>query len=55
MFTDSTSLIFKDTKVTRLFDEKRNVLVYVAVSRRVIEGAPANAISTVPVQPWSAR
>ena len=55
VFADSTSLIFKDTKVTRLFDEKRNVLVYVAVSRRVIEGAPANAISTVPVQPWSAR
>jgi CreA protein len=55
VFSDSTSLIFKDTKVTRLIDEKRNVLVYVAVSRRVIEGAPANAISTVPVQPWPAR
>ena len=55
VFSDSTSLIFKDTKVTRLIDEKRNVLVYVAVSRRVIDGAPANAISTVPVQPWTAR
>ncbi|NJD24273.1 MAG: hypothetical protein FIB06_02600 [Betaproteobacteria bacterium] len=55
VFSDSTSLIFKDTKVARLFDEKRNVLVYVAVSRRVIEGVPANALSTVPVAPWEAR
>lgn len=54
VFSDDTSLIFKETKVTRLVDRKRNVLVYLAISRRVIEGAPANAISTVPVQPWAA-
>ena len=28
-----------------LRDEKRNVLVYLAISRKIIEGAPANAIS----------
>jgi len=52
VFSDSTSLIFKETKVSRLIDRKRNVLVYLAISRRVIDGAPTNAISSVPVQPW---
>src|SRR4051794_18424565 len=52
VFSESTSLLFKDTKVVRMYDAKRNTLVYVAVSRRVIEGSPMNAISTVPVQRW---
>jgi CreA protein len=29
--------------------------VYLAISRKLIEGAPANAISTVPVMPWGGR
>ena len=55
VFSESTSIFFKNTKVIRLFDAKRNTLVYVAVSRKVIEGSPMNAISTVPVQRWDAR
>jgi len=55
VFSQSTSVFFKDTKVVRMHDAKRNTLVYVAVSRKVIEGSPMNAISTVPVQPWGAR
>ena len=55
VFSESTSVFFKNTKVIRLFDAKRNTLVYVAVSRKVIEGSPMNAISTVPVQRWDAR
>ena len=54
-FTEDTSLFFKETKVIRLFDEKRNTLVYVAISRKIIEGAPANSISTVPIMPWNAQ
>lgn len=53
VFSDSTSLIFKETRVSRLVDRKRNVLVYLAISRKLIEGAPANAISSVPIQPWN--
>ena len=52
VFTEDTSLLFKETKIHRFLDRKRNVLIYLAISRRVIEGAPANAISTVPIQPW---
>ena len=54
-FSESTSLFFKDTKVTRLFDAKRNTLIYLAISRKLIEGAPANSLSTVPIMPWSEK
>lgn len=52
VFSDDTSLIFKETKISRFIDRKRNVLVYLAISRKLIEGAPSNAISSVPIQPW---
>jgi CreA protein len=54
-FSEDTSLFFKETKVSRLFDANRNTLVYVAISRKLIEGAPANSISTVPIMPWSEK
>jgi CreA protein len=54
-FSANTSLLFKETSVHRLFDRKRNTLVYLAISRKVIDGAPVNAVSSVPVQPWGAR
>ncbi|MDD1621649.1 MAG: CreA family protein [Methylococcaceae bacterium] len=52
VFTENTSLLFKSTNITRLWDAKHNTLVYLAISRKVIEGAPANSVSTVPVMPW---
>lgn len=55
VFSEDTSLMFKETSIHRSFDEKRNVLIYLAISRKIIEGAPANAISTVTVQPWGGR
>ena len=54
-FSEDTSLFFKETKVSRMFDEKRNTLVYVAISRKLIEGAPANSISSVPIMPWTGK
>lgn len=51
-FSSQTSIFFKQTRVTRLFDAKRNTLVYVAISRKLVDGAPANSISTVPIMPW---
>ena len=55
VFSENTSLLFKETKIHRFIDRKRNVLIYLAISRKIIEGAPANAISTVPIQPWGGR
>ena len=52
VYSSRTSVFFKHTHVFRLLDQKRNTLVYLAVSDRLIEGSPQNAISTVPVMPW---
>lgn len=52
VFSEDTSLLFKETRIMRLWDEANRTLVYLAISRRIIEGAPANSISTVPVMPW---
>ena len=52
MFDERRSLIFKSLQVVRFFDPKRNVLIYVAYSDRVMTGSPQNSISTVPLAPW---
>lgn len=52
VFTEDTSLLFKETRVVRMWDAKHSTLVYLGISRKLIEGAPANSISTVPVMPW---
>lgn len=52
VFDERRSLIFKTLQVVRFFDRKRNVLVYVSYSDRIIEGSPQNSISTVPIMGW---
>ncbi|MGI9211881.1 MAG: CreA family protein [Methylococcaceae bacterium] len=52
VFNEDTSLFFKSTRVIRLMDEPHHTLVYLAISRKLIEGAPANSVSTVPIMPW---
>ncbi len=53
VFSEGTSLLFKETRVVRIWDEANRTLVYLAISRKLINGAPANSLSTVPVMPWS--
>jgi len=52
VFDERRSLLFKTLQVVRFLDRKRNVLVYVAYSDRIIEGSPKNSISTVPIMNW---
>lgn len=52
VFSEDTSLVFKETRVVRLWDEKNRTLVYLGISRKLIDGAPANSVSTVPVMGW---
>jgi CreA protein len=54
-FTEKTSIFFKKTRIYRIPDLKRNTLVYLAISAKLIEGSPANAISAVPIMPWPAK
>ena len=55
VFAEDTSILFKETRVVRLWDEANKTLVYLAISRKLIDGAPANSISTVPVMPWAGK
>ena len=52
VFDERRSLLFKTLQVVRFFDRKRNVLIYVAYSDRIIEGSPKNSISSVPIMGW---
>ena len=52
MFRRRRSLFFKKMQIVRGCDVKRNVLVYVVYSDRLIEGSPKNSTSTVPIMPW---
>jgi CreA protein len=54
VFSERRSILFKTLQVVRFHDEKRNVLVYLVYSDKVIEGSPKNSISTVPIMPWPA-
>ena len=52
VFRKRRSLLFKKMQIVRGCDEKRNVLVYMVYSDRIIEGSPKNSTSTVPIMPW---
>ena len=54
VYAEHTSIFFKHTNVFRIVDKKRNTLVYLAISDKIVEGSPQNAISTVPIMPWGA-
>ena len=54
VYAEHTSIFFKHTNVFRIVDKKRNTLVYLAISDKLVEGSPQNAISTVPIMPWGA-
>jgi CreA protein len=52
VFRQRRSLLFKKMQIVRGCDVKRNVLVYMVYSDRIIEGSPKNSTSTVPIMPW---
>jgi CreA protein len=52
MFRQRRSLFFKKMQIVRGCDTKRNVLVYMVYSDKLIEGSPKNSTSTVPIMPW---
>ena len=49
VFNERISLVFKRLRIVRMVDKKRNTLVYLTYSDRLIEGSPQNAITAVPV------
>lgn len=54
VFSARRSLFFKRVQIVRGCDIRRNVLVYLIYTDKIIEGSPENSVSTVPLMPWGA-
>ncbi len=52
VFRQSRSMLFKKMQIVRGCDTRRNVLVYLVYSDRLVDGSPKNSTSTVPIMPW---
>lgn len=50
VFKKDTSLLFKTMQVVRFHDRKRDVLVYLVYSDKIIDGSPKNSVSAVAVE-----
>ncbi|MGG1944309.1 CreA family protein [Trinickia sp. NRRL B-1857] len=49
VFTERMSFIFKALHVVRIVDTKRNALVYLTYSDRIVSGSAKNSVSAVPL------
>jgi CreA protein len=52
VFRERRSLIWKKMQIVRGCDAKRNVLIYMVYSDKLIDGSPKNSTSSVPIMPW---
>ena len=52
VFKQRTSILFKKIQVVRFYDEKRNTLIYLSYSDKLIDGSPKNSLSAVVIRPW---
>nr|WP_321513569.1 CreA family protein [uncultured Pseudodesulfovibrio sp.] len=50
VFKKGTSLVFKSMQVVRFYDKKRDVIVYMVYSDRMVEGSPKNSVTVVKVK-----
>lgn len=49
VFNERLSILFKRLRIVRMVDAKRNALVYMTYSEKLIEGSPQNSVTAVPV------
>ncbi len=52
VFSQRSSILFKELHVVRFLDDKRNTLVYLTYSDKLIDGSPKNSISAVVIREW---
>jgi CreA protein len=49
VFNERLSIVFKRLRVVRMVDAKRNTLVYLTYSDKLVDGSPKNAVTAVPI------
>jgi len=49
VFSEDTSVLFKEMRVSRFFDADKNVLVYLVWSTKLIDGSPYNSVTAIPI------
>lgn len=49
VFNARSSFLFKHVRVVRMVDSKRNTLVYLVYSDKIIDGSPKNSVTAVAV------
>ena len=49
VFNERMSILFKKLRIVRIVDTRRNALVYLTYSDKLIEGSPMNSVTAVPV------
>jgi len=52
VFSERRSIFFKKMQIVRGCDAKRNILIYMTYTDKLIDGSPKNSTSTVPIEPW---
>jgi CreA protein len=52
VFSERRSLFFKRMQIVRGCDVKRNVMVYMVFSDKLVEGSPENSTSALSLEPW---
>lgn len=55
VFKARRSALFKKLQVVRFLDRRRNTLIYLVYSDKLIDGSPKNAITAVAMMPWGDR
>ena len=50
VFKKDTSFLFKTMQVVRFHDHRRDVLVYLVYSDKIIDGSPKNSVSAVAIE-----
>lgn len=48
IFKKRSSVLFKKTRIVRMYDNKNQTIVYLVYSDRLIDGSPQNSITAVP-------
>jgi CreA protein len=49
VFSERASILFKKVRIVRMADARRNTLVYLVYSDKLIDGSPQNNVTAVPL------